>query len=335
MHHDNENSIVEGTDIITVSFGATRTMRFNNVVGAQQDLNIKLEHGSVYVMSRASQSVWRHGLVSEPGVTESRISLTFRRLTEPQPASPSDTEHEQSMNRSSVPPIAPPGTRPIDNDSPKRILFLTDSIHSDTPEYLLEQVPNHVCVKRKLYKLSDIDGWAPQFAHADIVLISCGVNDLSRYSFTAHSLADVVSSRFKQYTQLYPNTKFIFNTVLRSRGYPWLNHEINEFNKLMFYMCQNTRNLSFFDSDRLLMSSGLTVRQIYAGGDGRRYDPSHSVSSMQDGKTNNGVHVTLQVRKMVMRELVNAVGYIAGCRVARFRSCEWLRCVTTRSPWAG
>ena len=326
MHSDNEDCILPGSEIITVSFGATRTLRFVNDLGAQQEHLHKLSHGLVHCMTSESQKTWRHGILYEPTVQECRFSFTFRRLV-----SPPLTTNSESLGPQ-VPPIRPPGS---DNKNVqlKRILIITDSMHSDMPEYLFEQIPNHICVKKTLYQLSQIDGWAPQFEHADIVAVSCGINDLSRYGNTAHSLADIVASRFRHYSKRYPNTQFIFNSLLLSRDYPWLNREVRLFNKLVFEIAQNTRNFSFFDSDQLVAKSGLTNSQIYAR-NSRTFDLSDS-RSMHDGKTDNGIHVSLQIRKMVTRELVNAVGSISGCRGDRFRSCEWLRCVTTRGPWIG
>jgi hypothetical protein len=317
MHHDNEECIQPGSQIITASFGATRHARFLNVEGAQQDITCKLEHGSVYVMTQESQQVWKHGITYEPHVTEGRISFTFRKLVDiPSSESESVSITDSVPDRVQVPPIAPPGSRPKTTPPPKRVLFLTDSILLDTPEFIFEQAPGHVCIKHRLFELSKIDQYAPQFQHADIVVVSCGVNDMSRYGHTATTLADVTQSRFKHYVDRYPTTKFIFNSVLKSRDYPWLNREVDIFNRHMFYFAQSLRNFSFFDSDKFVQSYNFRyANDVY----------------VKDG----GIHITLQVRKLITWELVNAVGYIAGCRATRFRNCEWLRCVTTRSSFAG
>ncbi len=262
----------------------------------------------------------------EPGITEGRISFTFRKLCD------EATNKTATSESSSVPPIAPPPDGKTSCDRPKRVLFLTDSVLSNMPEYLFESVQNHVCIKKINYQLADIDNFSPEFAHSDIVIISDGINDLSRYGKTAETLADITTSRFREYAVRYPDTKFVLNSVLLTRDHPWLNREVNKFNSLMFTLAENTRNLYFFDSDRLMYKSNLKQRQIYATG---YLSSGLSEQNMFNSQSNNGIHISLQARRMVTWQLVNAVGYLAGCRGPRFRSCEWLRCVTTRSSRAG
>lgn len=197
------------------------------------------------------------------------------------------------------------------------------------PEYLFESIPNHTCVRKTNFKLSDIDNFSPEFGYTDVVIVSCGINDLSRYGHTANSLADCITHRFKQYSTRYPNTKFIINSLLRSRDYQWLNAEVELFNHYMFELSRSTRNMYYFDSHGL--ASRCSIRNFYVSG--KRTDLTES--DMRNVENNNGIHITLDVRKLVVRELVNSVGYLSGCRTARFRSCGWLRHVTTRSSWAG
>ena len=94
-------------------------------------------------------------------------------------------------------------------DRLKRVLFLTDSVLStlsSSPEYLFEAAQKHVYQEDKLSagRVADIDNFSPEFAHSDIVIVSCGINDLSRYGKTAETLADIALQRVR-----YPNTKFI------------------------------------------------------------------------------------------------------------------------------
>lgn len=319
MHHDDEKCIVPGSTIYTVSFGATRTVRFLNIEQRLQLQEHKLEHGSVHCMSKESQSIWKHGITIEPEVTGSRISFTFRKLLK-SPPSPEV--------RKPVPRIAPPSA-PKSADRPTRVLLLTDSIHSRTPPHLFESVPNHICIRKTNYELTNLHNFSPEFAYTDCVIVSCGINDLSRYGHTASSLADCVAHRFKEYSRKYPNTKFIFNSLLWSRDYRWLNAEVDLFNNYMFELSRSVRNMYYFDSHNLVSRSN--IRNVYASG--ARTDLAES--DMRTTEGNNGVHVTLEVRRLVVRELVNSVGYLAGCRTIRFRSCEWLHNVTTRSSWAG
>ena len=149
MHSDSEPSIMEDSQIYTVSIGATRNLRISNTVGPFVEHNVPLEHGSLFVMSRADQDNWRHGIDRDITVRIPRISLTFRKLkqpescTEPAPQTP----HQ-------IPPVAPP-VHSSAQSRHSRVLFIHDSIHRDTPEWLFDQIPGHRgCQKRLNYTSS-------------------------------------------------------------------------------------------------------------------------------------------------------------------------------------
>ena len=303
LHSDNEKCIEPGSQIYTISVGATRTLKFSNMEGPLQEQMHALHHGSIHAMSSDSQAVWRHSILRDPAVSTSRVSFTIRRLVA---ISPEETKQD-------IPPITPPSP-PTQDKKQKRVLLITDSVHSSMPTFLFDSISDHVCIKKVNYKLTDLDpGFSGEFAYTDIVIVSCGVNDLSRYGHTANSLADIMCKLFKQYSFRYPNTKFIFNSLLLTRDHKWLNTEIKSFNRYMFDLSRNTRNIYYFDSDRLVAQCG--IKRIYSD--------------------SNGIHVSLDVRKLVARELVNSVGWINGSRAPRFQSCGWLRNMTARSSWAG
>ena len=89
MHSDNEVNIDPESVIVSVSLGEQRTINFSHK-SKQQSLVLK--DGSVYVMSRISQEVWKHGIdpvVDNTGSSSTdstkgtgiRYSLTFRHIT--------------------------------------------------------------------------------------------------------------------------------------------------------------------------------------------------------------------------------------------------------------
>ena len=91
-------------------------------------------------------------------------------------------------------------------DRLKRVLFLTDSVLStlsSSPENLFEAAQKHVYQEDKLSagRVADIDNFSPEFAHSDIVIVSCGINDLSRYGKT-----DIATSRFREYDTRTPSS---------------------------------------------------------------------------------------------------------------------------------
>ena len=315
MHQDNESVIAPGSNIYTVSFGATRTLRLFNTTGPLQEQHHKLENRSVHVMTRESQSSWKHGIIREPDVTEGRISLTFRRLIQP------DTVSTAAIT---VPPIAPP-QQP---ERPVRVLLLTDSIHLSTPDYLFEAIPNHVCIKQVEFQLENFDRWSSQFSYTDYVILSSGINDLSRYGHTAKTLADIVIPKLKFFCNKFPQTKFIFNSVLLTRDYGWCNDEVKCLNTILHNVSRQTENLYFFDSDGIMASRIPYMRNKSFYEEGRK--TSLSDGSMRDARSNNGVHITLEMRRLIISELVKGVGFMSGCRSDRFRSCNWMYNVTPR-----
>ena len=317
MHHDDEWSIARQSDIYTVSLGETRTMRFYNVKGPLQEQFHKLEHGMVHVMTSESQSLWKHGIGKEPDAKGGRISFTFRKLIATAPTASPSVIPSDSQQDSPVPTIsATPPPQPL---RPTRVLFLTDSILASTPVHLFENIPNHICIKRKEYQLANLDQYQSEFEYTDVVVLSMGINDLSRYGHTARTLADCIAPRLKHYSHRYPDTKFVFNSVLLTRDIKWCNKEVHVFNQLMFELSRDTRNLYFFDSDRFAekkFSENKYIRSFFA-----------------TDRSNNGIHISLDMRKIIVSELVNSIGYLSGVRAAKFGKAQWLYNVTTRRSW--
>src|SRR5438093_1792077 len=76
LHADAEPEM--GPVIASVSLGAERLFRLkgpNGVAFAE-----RLPHGSLLIMAGRTQKGFRHEVPKEPGISESRINLTFRRI---------------------------------------------------------------------------------------------------------------------------------------------------------------------------------------------------------------------------------------------------------------
>ena len=88
FHVDNEREICPKSYIITLSFGATRSIVFRGIGWDNYSTKCDLKHGDVLIMSRGSQDVFEHGILQEPNSpsdrtdnnAEYRISLTFRHI---------------------------------------------------------------------------------------------------------------------------------------------------------------------------------------------------------------------------------------------------------------
>ena len=112
-----------GRSVSAISVGAPRTLRFVNKSGKIKEVDVTLEHGSIFSMAAESQLDWSHSLTIENSVTEPRVSFTFRRLRE--------LDDRLIPQHSPVPPIRPP--EPVNLPSPTE--RITES-YSSLTQYL-------------------------------------------------------------------------------------------------------------------------------------------------------------------------------------------------------
>ena len=140
----------------------------------------------------------------------------------------------------------------------------------------------------------------PEFRDTDVVILSAGINDLSRYKFTAESLADVICKQLAGCSKKHPRTFFILNSLLLT-GVTWLNKEVDRFNQYMNAFCNTQRNIHFFDSHQVLMESQLG--KVLAQPDRRLHVDTKR-------KIPNGIHITLEAQIVVTDQLVNLVGHL-------------------------
>ena len=78
LHSDNETEIVPDTQILTVSLGASRAVKFQSKCGSVLK-SLQVSHGDAYLMSVNSQAYYKHGIPKDFG-KHMRISLTFRSI---------------------------------------------------------------------------------------------------------------------------------------------------------------------------------------------------------------------------------------------------------------
>ena len=77
-HSDNEESIVHGSSIFTVSVGAKCDVTFSRVDRPEDEKTEAIEGGSLYVMSKDSQLEWQHRIDPSTEARALRYSVTFR-----------------------------------------------------------------------------------------------------------------------------------------------------------------------------------------------------------------------------------------------------------------
>jgi alkylated DNA repair dioxygenase AlkB len=85
-HADDETELGAEPVIASISLGAERDfqIRRRNAGGAGQHgpaTNLLLPHGSLLLMSGASQREWQHSLPKRKRISKPRINLTFRQIT--------------------------------------------------------------------------------------------------------------------------------------------------------------------------------------------------------------------------------------------------------------
>ncbi len=78
MHNDKLHTLVPGQPIALVSLGDSRRMSIRAKAGARERVAIALEHGSLLVMSHASQLTHEHGIAKTACPVGPRMSVVLR-----------------------------------------------------------------------------------------------------------------------------------------------------------------------------------------------------------------------------------------------------------------
>ena len=125
------------------------------------------------------------------------------------------------------PPLGLPGS----NSNPKRdillgrnsdagtpktkwTLFLTDSVLSGIHLQALSFHSNEKCVRKMMYYLTDISNYEPELEYTDTVIVSAGINDLTRKYLYPEYICDIIVPQIRRLCSKYRKTSFIFSTIL-------------------------------------------------------------------------------------------------------------------------
>lgn len=83
-HHDKTKGLVTGSPIVTISCGASRTLRLSRGRGANREVrDFPAVAGSVFVMPWDTNRVWKHEVPHFARDTGRRISITLRAFDGP------------------------------------------------------------------------------------------------------------------------------------------------------------------------------------------------------------------------------------------------------------
>ena len=101
----------------------------------------------------------------------------------------------------------------------------------------------------------------------------------------------------------------------------------------MFDFTRDARNVFFFDSDSLAKKVG----EAHQRGANRALVPDMYLTGPKGNgpRSNNGVHISPDLRRLITTELVNSIGWLASVKSERFRGPGWLCNVTVKSGRAG
>ena len=80
FHSDNESCIEKGSNIVTISLGETRNIKFRDILRNHPETTTTLEHGDVLIMTQKSQSYYQHSIPKDFS-KKVRISITLRKLS--------------------------------------------------------------------------------------------------------------------------------------------------------------------------------------------------------------------------------------------------------------
>ena len=229
-------------------------------------------------MTRESQEHWQHSIPPEPCCQHPRVSFTFRKM-DPAALPP---------QRWAVPSIREDATpsRPLAPN--KRVLFLTDSVNCGLKTHLFHAT-GLTCIKEPdFFELASIDKYVDQFAYTDYVVISAGVNDISRYGHSTTAICNFICDKLRDWVHRFPNTIFIFNSIL-STDFVWLNRRIKTVNRALFNLSlelYDTNRFYFLDTHALVLDCDIPCVLSTKG---------------------NGVHLSHDASILVQRCLVDCV----------------------------
>lgn len=84
-HNDDIRDLIEGTPIVTVSFGEARVFRLTRgAKGDKETRDFSAENGVVFVMPFATNTVWKHAVPKSARYSGRRISVTLRAFSDGQ-----------------------------------------------------------------------------------------------------------------------------------------------------------------------------------------------------------------------------------------------------------
>ena len=222
-HSDNEENIVHGSNIFTVSVGAKCDVTFSRKDTPYDEKIKAVEGNSLYVMSKQSQHVWEHRIDPSTETRALRYSITFRYIS------------RNSANATVI--VGDSNTRYLKFGSGKKTFG--DRIPGKRVEaFLIDQIDPHQC-----------EGYRNVFIH-------CGINNIKRNGSVVEECVDQLISKLDKIHELCPYSKVTVSPILPTK-LPWLNARAMQFNQLLFRYCNRNPYFGTLDFNSFVGSDGL------------------------------------------------------------------------------
>jgi alkylated DNA repair dioxygenase AlkB len=239
-HADDEETIVHGSNIFTISLGDTYDVKFKRVDGAKEEIVKPVIGRSMYVMSRSSQTQWTHRIDPSPTSRGLRYSITFRYV--------SKNGSEATL---------------IQGDSNTRYLKFGSGKGT-----FGDRLPG----RRKLcFTIDEIDPNAC-IGYKNVVL-HCGINDIRRPQADVRDCATRLIGKLDKISKTCRSScKIIFSPILPTK-LPHLNQKAKMFNQLIFdYINRVNPRIGCLDFNCFLDDSDLLADRF-----GRFHDKTDAI----------------------------------------------------------
>ena len=201
QHEDNEKCLDPNSNIYTFSLGDLMKILFSPRIDSDaEELEFTATNGSLYVMSVASQALWRHGIEKCDAFTGKRFSITLRTV-------------DERFRKSTV----------ILGDSNTKYINFGEgngSLGYGVPGKRLEAM-----------KVDHIDPLA--CAGYSNVIIHCGLNDLKGNQPQPKAVFEQLLTKTQSIRLVCPRARICVSPILPSK-IPMINECAIAFNKLLF-----------------------------------------------------------------------------------------------------
>ena len=214
LHRDDEPVFNPDSEIMTVSIGQSRTMKFVSNSG-QKSEDLVLSDKSVLISSRRAQDFWQHGIEKTDEICGVRYSFTLRHIA-------------PHFLNSTI----------IIGDSNTRYLQFGEGKGN-----FGKWMPGK---RVQALHIEDIPGPHDIGPYRNVVLHT-GINNVkNRNRSSNQTLCNMLESKCRDILEVYPRTKIYLSLLLPTK-LPTLNYRVREFNGILHDISHSIKNVNVID----------------------------------------------------------------------------------------